>query len=124
MFAQPKAINCKEPPNIIPSFKCPLTNPINVQATSGWWNSNSSKIPSIPAKKATTIINIIVIADIISSYFNSDFALFKIVSKFSGESEGTLRTSNFTPKDFNFSNVSTSSFPIAIAFVQTALPCE
>ena len=35
IFAHPKANNCKEPPNITPSFKCPLTKPINVHATNG-----------------------------------------------------------------------------------------
>ena len=30
-FAHPRAIICNEPPKTIPSVKCPLTNPINVQ---------------------------------------------------------------------------------------------
>ena len=34
-FAQPRAIICNEPPRMIPSFKCPVTKPINVHATRG-----------------------------------------------------------------------------------------
>lgn len=43
MFAQPNAIICKVPPKTIPASKLPVTNPINVHATNGWWNWNSSK---------------------------------------------------------------------------------
>ena len=40
-----------------------VTKPIKVQATSGWWNWNWSRIPSRPAKKATTTTNTIEIID-------------------------------------------------------------
>ena len=43
---------------------------------------------------------------------------------FSGESLGTLRTLNVTPLSISFSKVSTSSLPIATAFVTTTLPVE
>jgi len=61
MFAQPRAIIWSWPPRRMPSWRWPLTRPMSVQATRGWWNSNSSRMPSIPARKATMTMRAIVI---------------------------------------------------------------
>ena len=61
MFAQPRAIIWREPPRMMPSCKWPETRPMSVQATSGWWNWNSSRMPSMPASKATMTMSRIVI---------------------------------------------------------------
>ena len=63
ILAQPRAISWREPPSITPAAKLPVTSPIKVQATSGWWNWNWSKIPSRPAKKATKTTKTIEIID-------------------------------------------------------------
>ena len=34
-FDQPRANICSAPPSMTPSFKCPVTSPIKVQATNG-----------------------------------------------------------------------------------------
>ena len=37
ILAHPSANNCRAPPKIIPSDKCPVAKPINEQAIIGWW---------------------------------------------------------------------------------------
>jgi len=69
ILAHPSANNCRAPPKIIPSDKCPVAKPINEQAIIGWWNWNWSKILSIPAKNATTRTKII--ARILNSIVSS-----------------------------------------------------
>ena len=61
MLAQPKAIICSEPPRMMPSTGWPQTRPMSVQATRGWWNCHSSRMPSMPAKKATRMTSTMVI---------------------------------------------------------------
>ena len=36
ILAHPSANNCRAPPKIIPSDKCPVAKPINEQAIIGW----------------------------------------------------------------------------------------
>ena len=129
MLAQPRAIICKEPPSMTQGTKWPVTKPINVQAISGWWNWNSSKTPSIPAKNATITTKIIEIADIIKTpyFFCSSISFWALSSKASMSSallEGTFLTMNLIPSCLSFLKVSTSSWFMAKTWFTLTFPSE